>query len=76
MIKDKIRSSDIMMFDPISVRHDEKHINGKIIGLSMDRNHVVASYFIDDMDIEKDSPMTKVLGVDNIYNDTVGYYEK
>lgn len=47
------------MFDPISVRHDEKHINGKIIG-------VVVAYFTDDMDIEKESPMTKVLNVDNI----------
>ena len=76
MMKDKIRSSNIMMFDPISVRHGEKHINGKIIGLSMDRRRVVAAYFTDDMDIEKESPMTKVLNVDNIYNDTVGYYEQ
>lgn len=59
MIKDKIRSPTIRMFDPISVRHDEKHINGKIIG-------VVVAYFTDDMDIEKESPMTKVLNVDNI----------
>lgn len=76
MIKGKIQSSNIMMFDPISVRHGEKHINGKVIGLSMDRRRVVAAYFTDDMDIEKESPMTKVLDVDNIYTNTVGYYEK
>lgn len=76
MIKDKIQSSNIRMFVPISVRHDEKHINGKIIGLSMDRRRVVAAYFTDDMDIEKESPMTKVLNVDNIVGTRSGYYEK
>ena len=44
MMKDKILSSNIMMFDPISVRHGEKHINGKVIGLSMDRRRVVVAY--------------------------------
>lgn len=75
-MKDKIRSSNIMMFDPIRIRHGEGHINGKVIGLSMDRRRVVVAYFTDDMDTEKESPITKVLSVDNIYSNTVGYYEK
>ena len=76
MIKGKIQHSNIGMFDPISVRHGEEHINGKVIGLSMDRRRVVAAYFTDDMDIEKESPMTKVLNVGNIVGTQSGYYEK
>jgi hypothetical protein len=76
MIKGKIQPSNIGMFDPISVRHDEKHINGKVIGLSMDRRCAVAAYFTDDMDTEKEPHRTKVLDVDNITVTLHGYYEK